>query len=114
VVSDDRCDLLCLDLPRAEDLLQFASIRPLSPAIVPAISYGRRAVPTGVGRSLRASGGPEDVRVRRQESRRAEREALARLDLKPGVLDPARRVTRQVTAARDMRPESRVGEPLKT
>ena len=50
--------------------------------------------------------------VRREKRRGAEWEAVARLNHKPGLLDPRLRVARQVTAASDVRPKSSVGEAL--
>ena len=64
-------------------------------------------------RRLWPLGCSEDVRVGWEERGGAEWEPLAGLDLKPGLLDCCGRVARHVAAARDMRPEGGVGEPLK-
>lgn len=68
---------------------------------------------TGPQLTSRATGRPEDMRIGGKERRGAEWEALACLDHESGLLDPARRVARQVTAAGDMRPEGSVSESLK-
>lgn len=60
----------------------------------------------------RTSSNSEDVRVRGDERRRAERKSLAHLDAEAGLLDPGGGVARQVAAARDMGPECRVGKAL--
>jgi hypothetical protein len=56
---------------------------------------------------LSFTGDPEDVRVGWDERRGAELETLARLDLKPGVLDRALGVSGHVASTR--RPSDDIG-----
>ncbi len=71
-----------------------------------------RTVPSTALR-LRAPGYSEDMWIGWEEQRGAEWEALTRLDCESGLLDSSRCVARHVTSASDVRPESRVCEPLK-
>ncbi len=61
----------------------------------------------------RTSSYSEDVWIGWEEWCWAEWEAFTRLDCESGLLDCGGCVARHVTAAGDVRPEGRIGEPLK-